>query len=363
MRKINFMCAIIGLAICLASQAWASGRLNFMLINLTGHDIVDAKICPTYFPKFESENLLKTALDPNSKIYIGPNYYGEQKFWTIALKWNNGYEQTFPKLQLTRYNTYTVYSTPQGIKIRQTYEPASARYEFGTDAPSYMGAEPDVKVKASAPEKLAKIPASPQVTVIEPGKPEAKSSPRNLKFDEASSANNNGLALKTTVEMTRDGKTSTVSPTGDFKNGDQVKLVFSSNKDGHIYWVSKNPDGQYRILFPTAQPGSDNTVVHNKEYTVPSEPLKFDGNKGMETIFAILSPKALPDLDKAIKLGAEGKNAEASKLVADVVSGHEQKRTAGELLFEEEDDDDVNEQYQLADGEQPFVGRYELSRE
>lgn len=369
MKKLTLALAVIGMAMFLGSSAWAGGRLNFMLINLTGHDIIDAKIYPTYYPKYESENLLKTTLDPNSRVYIGPNYYGEQNFWNIALKWANGYEHTFSKLRLTRYNTYTVYSTPQGLKIRQTYEPASARYEFGPDAPSYMGAEPDVVVKASAPEKLAEIPTIPSADVVEPGNATSTGTSSKLNFDADTAMNGSGtsaakaMAIKTTVETTRDGKINTVSPTGDFKTGDQVKLLFSTNKDGHIYWIKKDGADQYKILFPSPQNANDNSVVHNKEYSVPvSDPLKFGEKQETETIFAILSPKAIPDLDKAIKLESEGKKAEASTLISDLVTNHEKKRTSRELIFEEEDDDDVNTQTQLADGEDyPLVSTYELT--
>lgn len=359
MRKFAYLFLLAGLTLLLSSTSWATGRLNFMLVNQTGQDIVDAKICPTYFPKFESENLLKKALDSDSKVYIGPNYYGGQTFWTIALKWANGHEQTFPKLRLTRYNTYTVYSTPQGIKIRQTYEPAFARYEFGPDAPSYMGAEPEVAVKVSEPQKLEKTRGTVITPTVEPGKADAKAAPRNLTF--ADVPDQKATALKTTVETIRDGKVNTVSPNGDFKAGDKIRMVFSANKDGHIYWIKKNADGQYEVLFPT-KAGMDNAVVRNKEYTVPAvEPLQLGNGQGTETIFAVMAPKAVPDLDKAIKLDAEGKRTEASSLVADIVNAHEQKRTASELIFEEEDDEDVNTQSQLADGETVFVGNYEIS--
>lgn len=360
MKKLALSCFATILAMLIGTSVWATGRLNFMLINDTAQDIVDAKIYPTYFPKFESENLLKTALDPDSRIYIGPNYYGEQKFWTIALKWANGHEQVFPKLRLTKYNTYTVYSTDQGIKIRQTFEPSSARYEFGPDAPSYMGAEPDVKVMATAPEKLAK-PASPARSSVEPGKATATATPRNLSFADNAAAN--AMALKTTVETMRDGQTSTVSPNGDFKAGDKVRLVFSANQDGHIYWIKKTADNQYEVIFPTAK-SMDNSVVRNKEYTVPAlEPLQLGNDKGTETIFAVMAPKSLPELDKAIKLEGDGNKAEASKLIAGVLASNAQKRAEAAVKIEEEDDEDVNTQSVLADGETVFVGDYDLSHE
>lgn len=350
MKTFALACLTLALTIFLGTSAWATGRLNFMLINDTGQDIVDAKIYPTYFPKYESENLLKTALDTDSRIYIGPNYYGEQKFWTIALKWADGHEQIFPKLRLTRYNTYTVYSTDNGIKIRQSYEPDAARYEFGPDAPSYMGAEPDVVVKATAPEKLPNPPARSAKMAVPDNK---------LAFADTDDTAN-ALALKTTVQTMRDGQTTNISPNGDFKAGDKVRLVFSANNDGRIYWIKKNSDAQYEILFPTAQ-SMDNAVVRNKEYTVPAlEPLQLGNDKGTETIFALLAPKAVPDLDKAIKLEANGDKTAASKLIADVVKKHGESKAK----IEEEDDEDVNMQtQQLADGETVFVGNYDLSHE
>ena len=67
------------------SSGHAVGRLNFMLTNLTGLDITDVRIAPTYYPNYISENLLKTNLDPNTRLYIGPNYYGDQRFWNITV--------------------------------------------------------------------------------------------------------------------------------------------------------------------------------------------------------------------------------------------------------------------------------------
>ncbi len=226
MRKYAFICTLVALSLLLGTSAWSGGRLNFMLVNLTGQDIVDAKICPTYFPKYESENLLKKPLDSHSRIYIGPNYYGEQKYWNIALKWANGHEHTFTRLGLTRYNTYTVYSTPQGVKIRQSYEPSAARYEFGPDAPSYMGAQPEVSVNVSAPEKIDSAAAKVPVAGVEPGKAAAAATPRSLSFADNATVPANALAMKTTVERTRAGKTNTVLPSENFKAGDQVRFVF-----------------------------------------------------------------------------------------------------------------------------------------
>jgi len=77
-------------------------------------------------------------------------------------------------------------------------------------------------------------------------------------------------------------------------------------------------------------------------------------------VVAIFSPKRIDKAEEAVKLANEGKSEEASKIVAALISGHEEKRTTRDLVFEEEDQGDVNTKTQeTADGE-PFVATYEL---
>ncbi|MDE5831995.1 MAG: hypothetical protein K2H64_03270 [Desulfovibrio sp.] len=75
---------------------------------------------------------------------------------------------------------------------------------------------------------------------------------------------------------------------------------------------------------------------------------------------AILSPSPLDNLEKAVKLASEGDKSGVSKIVAEAVNGHEKKRVARDLVFEEEDDEDVNTKSQKANGAEPFVAIYEL---
>ncbi|MDE5831994.1 MAG: DUF4384 domain-containing protein [Desulfovibrio sp.] len=62
------------------------------------------------------------------------------------------------------------------------------------------------------------------------------------------------------MELTRDGKTSRVLPTEEFKSGDKARLIFTTNRDGHIYWLAKGASGEYQVLFPTRKTGMDNSV-------------------------------------------------------------------------------------------------------
>ena len=150
-------------------------------------------------------------------------------------------------------------------------------------------------------------------------------------------------------------------PTEEFKSGDKVRLIFSANRDGHVYWLSQGTSGQYQVLFPTDKAGMDNTVVKNREYTVPAKGAwRFDDKAGTETLVCVLSPKPVAALDQAVRLIGENKKAEAAAIVEELMTSHEKKRTTRDLVFEEEDENDVNTKTQKADGDEPFVATYDL---
>ena len=93
---------------------------------------------------------------------------------------------------------------------------------------------------------------------------------RDLVFDEEEPAQQSDtekqtLAIKTTVLLLRDGKTTQVAPSEVFKSGDKVKLVFTPNTDGYVYWLAKGTSGNYTLLFPSAKTGMDNAVKRNRK--------------------------------------------------------------------------------------------------
>lgn len=368
------------LVLSLPHTGQAAGRLNFMLTNLTGLDIIDVVISPTSYPNSRSENLLKTNLDPNTRLYIGPNYYGEQRYWNIAVQWSNGYKMTFTHNQLTRYNSYTVYADNRGVRMRQGFEQRFARYDSGPAPTMLAGSQPNVSVSVGVPEKVnvtggGKLVADAGKANV--GKSKRRS--RDLVFEDsedtgdtvprvegtdAADAKGEVIALKTTVELTRDGATSTVLPTEEFKSGDKVRLLFSANRDGFVYWLTKGTSGQYQVLYPSAKAGMDNAVAKNKEYTVPAKGAwRFDDKKGTETLVCMLSPNRIESLDKAVQLAGEGKNDESSQIIAAMIDSHEKKRTSRDLVFEEENENDVNTKTQVADGKEAFVATYELEHQ
>ena len=369
MKKVSLIGALLLMAVILfPSLGEAAGRLNFMLTNLTAVPITSVKIAPTYDPHSTTANLLGTELSASSRIYIGPNYYGQQSNWNITVGWQNGYEATFTHNKLTRYNSYVVYAGNYGVKMRQGYEPSYARSGYGTPRVLDGGYGGDVYVgtpelvNAVAMNNTGNVGASTRKTrdlVFEDEDDTAKPSVEGTSTD---GVQGESIAVKTTVELTRDSAVSTVLPEEEFKSGDKVRLLFSASKDGYVYWLARGTSGQYQVLFPTAKAGMDNAVAKNKEYTVPAKGAwRFDDKKGTETLVCVLSEKKVDDLDKAVALAGQGKADDASRIIEGVVTGHESKRTTRDLVFEEENENDVNTKTQVSTGDQPFVATYELT--
>ena len=371
MKKFSFS-GIVLLLIVLAfpPAVQAAGRLNFMLTNLSGEEITSVRISPTSYPGAITENLLNTTLLPSSRIYIGPNYYGHQYYWDIHITWASGYTHLFRYSQLTRYNSYVVYSGAYGLKMRQGYEYEFARAGYG--APRYVIPYGDADVAVGVPEQvnyryvasyshgpLAQSSRKTRDLVFE-DEDDATAKP-TVSGSTADAVKGESIAVKTTVELTRNGKVSTVLPAEEFKSGDKVRLLFSASRDGYVYWVAKGTSGQYQVLFPGAKAGMDNAVAKNKEYTVPFKgTFRFDDTKGTETLVCILSPSKVAELDKAVALAEANKKQEASDVIAPVVAAHESKRTTRDLVFEEENENDVNTKTQVSADNSPFVATYDL---
>ncbi len=173
------------------------------------------------------------------------------------------------------------------------------------------------------------------------------------------------LALKSTIVLIRDGKTSTVVPSHEFKSGDKIKLVFTPNIDGYVYWLTKGSSGEYAVLFPSKKTNMDNAVKRNQEYTVPSKgAFKFDDKPGKEELLCILSAERLPDIDKIIAAGESLKTVtdglQASSANKAGAAGAND-RTTRDLVFEDEDEGDVNTKKQTTEKGKPMVTHFTLN--
>jgi hypothetical protein len=198
---------------------------------------------------------------------------------------------------------------------------------------------------------------------------------RDLVFEEeddvaaAETAKKNNIAnpvtisVKTTLDLTRDGQTSSVEPNQEFKSGDRVKLRYTTSTDGYVYWLAKMSSGKYSVLFPNNQTGMDNLVKKNEEHTVPVKgSFRFDDKPGTETLLMVFAPDKIPELEQAVAEANGQKNnvVENSTQVASLEKENTSKRKTRDLVFEDEDDEEVNTKTQVAPKGEPFVAMYEL---
>lgn len=187
---------------------------------------------------------------------------------------------------------------------------------------------------------------------------------RDLVFEEdeetvtapADSANET-IAVKTTVQLTRNGETSNVLPDAEFQSGDRVKLLFTSNVDGYVYWLAKGTSGNYSVLFPNAKAGMSNEIKRNQEYTVPAKgSFRFDDNPGNEELLCIVSTTRIPEIEEAA-----GNNFQDPSAIDNATAKQEKRKSSNrDLVFEEEDEGSVNTVAQETPKGEPFVAFYTL---
>jgi hypothetical protein len=171
------------------------------------------------------------------------------------------------------------------------------------------------------------------------------------------------ISVKTALELTRDGQNTTVAPDHEFKSGDRVKLRYTTSADGYVYWMAKMSSGKYSVLFPTDKTGMDNLIKKNEEHTVPVKgSFRFDDTPGTESLLMVFSPERIPELEQAVAEanGQKGNVVEDSTKVASVEEKNANKRKTRDLVFEDEDDEEVNTKTQVAPKGEPFVSMYEL---
>jgi len=171
---------------------------------------------------------------------------------------------------------------------------------------------------------------------------------RDLVFEEneqvpvaAKSNDQNVVAVKTSIELERDGQKSTVLPDFEFKNGDKAKFIYTTNIDAYVYWLSQGSSGEFFMLFPTPKTGTENFIKKNAVQTIPIKgSFKFDNKAGTEKIILVMSAERIPELEAAAKEAAlkGGKIESESSRVSSVQSQTESKRKTRDLVFEEEGD-------------------------
>ena len=171
------------------------------------------------------------------------------------------------------------------------------------------------------------------------------------------------ISVRTALELTRDGQKTVVAPDYTFRSGDRVKLRYTTNADGYVYWLAKMSSGKYSLLFPNNTTGMDNRIKKNEEHTVPVKgSFRFDDTPGTESLLLVFSHDRVPELDQAVaEVNRQKANVvEDSSKVSRVEDKNASKRKTRDLVFEDEDDEEVNTKTQVAPKGEPLVALYEL---
>lgn len=167
------------------------------------------------------------------------------------------------------------------------------------------------------------------------------------------------ISVKTTVELVRNGEKSNVSTSTEFQSGDKVKLLFTPNTDGYVYWMAKGTSGDYSMLYPNAKAGMNNEIKRNETYTVPAKgSFKFDDKAGNEEILCIISTERLADLDAAAANQFKDATEQLDNLTAMNQPEEKKKSATRDLVFE--DEEEVNTATQTTPKGEPVVIQYTL---
>lgn len=103
-----------------------------------------------------------------------------------------------------------------------------------------------------------------------------------------------GLEIK--ILKLNGGVEETVSPSQEFRAGDELRLAFRSNFDGHVYFVNVAPNSDTNVIYHSQ-------VKADQENTLPSgkEVIQFNNEVGVEVLKIVLSREAIPVFDEARK--------------------------------------------------------------
>jgi hypothetical protein len=109
-------------------------------------------------------------------------------------------------------------------------------------------------------------------------------------------------------------------PSRIFKDGDLLRIEFTSSIEGYVYFVNISPDGKRAVIFPDT--GETNRIIKGKTYRLPEDTdLEFTGEqKGDEIIQVIMTSERIAFFDDAIKKSGGELDADSASAAAELVS-------------------------------------------
>jgi hypothetical protein len=116
-----------------------------------------------------------------------------------------------------------------------------------------------------------------------------------------------GLIARVPSDMVTKGKSPVykeveVQEGGVLRSGDTFRVRFKIPAEAYVYLLALDSMGNLTKLFPKAAPGAHVKVKAGQSYVVPEkdEWLLLDKNTGQETIYILVSSKAIKDIDQKI---------------------------------------------------------------
>ncbi len=106
--------------------------------------------------------------------------------------------------------------------------------------------------------------------------------------------------MQITLERQQDdGAWTMVDPGLVFAPGDRLRFRFSANFSGYLYVMNQGTSGQYELLFPRQETGTENRIEQDQEYRIPASEAWFrvDGPPGHDIVYWLVTP---------VRLGSEG---------------------------------------------------------
>lgn len=197
---------------------------------------------------------------------------------------------------------------PAEIEVRPIETPApGARIEGAPPPPNVTTADSQPAVEQTIFNPAPPLSQPRPDTATNPGGAAAAplSTPDETTVVVAYQKGNPGLRYRL-MQRLESGREVEVDPETIFHSGDNVRFVFESNIEGHLYIVQRGSSGNWTVLFPNPRINGGQHVIRPREpYTVPSTDgwFRFDDKPGDESVRVFLSKQPLdsfPGLQQAV---------------------------------------------------------------
>jgi hypothetical protein len=140
---------------------------------------------------------------------------------------------------------------------------------------------------------------------LPPIRPVAVRKAASTRPSDASGVVHLGLRYNVVLVNASSGRSETVDPDREFRNGECFALDFVSNRSGYLYVLAKQSSGNWIPLLPSPEMSDESNIINpGEKVRVPSRYcFEISAPPGAETLFVLLSrdPADVSDLHDGIK--------------------------------------------------------------